>query len=161
VFFSINKIFPIRRSLLSDTLLVQTHYILFLNLVQYTYTALKRGKIMGCNLELGLLPSPTSCTLSMGYNAESPKEEQVMTIFYNGSICVCDVTELQARSIITLASRKTPRIQRFSTGKADPISPALQFQQISHKTDLSLKRSLRQFLEKRKRRIHSTAPYYY
>ncbi|XP_021841701.2 protein TIFY 5A [Spinacia oleracea] len=120
---------------------------------------------MDCNLELGLSPSSTSIsstasTISMGsVNGDNPKkQEQQRTIFYNGTICVCDVTDVQAKSIIQLASRKT--IQEICTSTT--ITPTLQSQQLCTQTQNGLsamKKSLRQFLEKRKHRIQATSPY--
>ncbi|XP_021724877.1 protein TIFY 5A-like isoform X2 [Chenopodium quinoa] len=112
---------------------------------------------MDCNLELGL--SSSSTTFSTGSNVDDSKREQ-LTIFYNGTICVCDVTEAQARCIINRASRKMTEGTCISP--TDQISPKLQYEQLCSQTQngLSMKKSLRQFLEKRRHRIKATSPYY-
>ncbi|KMS95890.1 hypothetical protein BVRB_004000 [Beta vulgaris subsp. vulgaris] len=122
---------------------------------------------MDCNLQLGLFHSSTSfsssaSTISMGSNDGEIMKQEQMTIFYNGRICVCDVTELQARSIITLASKsKTSEVKsRTSIGGGDHISPTVQCQELYTQNGLSMKKSLRQFLEKRKHRIQATSPYH-
>ncbi|XP_021763778.1 protein TIFY 5A-like [Chenopodium quinoa] len=116
---------------------------------------------MDCKLELRLSSSSTTC--STGSNVDDSKREQ-LTIFYNGTICVCDVTEAQARGIINRASRKMGEGTCISpaTGGADQISPKLQYEQLCSQTQngLSMKKSLRQFLEKRRHRIKATSPYY-
>ncbi|MBA0595059.1 hypothetical protein Gorai_011938, partial [Gossypium raimondii] len=51
-----------------------------------------------CNLELRLLPSsyPSDSHDMMEERIESPEtQQQQLTIFYNGRVCVSDVTELQ------------------------------------------------------------------
>ncbi|PON87913.1 Jasmonate-zim domain protein [Trema orientale] len=135
-----------------------------------------------CNLELRLLPF--SATDSVQYplrhhnsslNMEessstttsselsTPKQNQPLTIFYNGRICVCDVTEFQARSILLLASRemeerlKTPRT---TTPGSEPCSPSLQSPIYSPTAALSMKRSLQRFLQKRKHRAQAMTPYH-
>ncbi|KAI7725175.1 hypothetical protein M8C21_009794, partial [Ambrosia artemisiifolia] len=85
------------------------------------------------------------------------KQNQQLTIFYDGKVSVCDVTELQARTIIKLASeemddkwRRTPG----STTSSEPSSSPLM------SGGLSMKRSLQRFLQKRKHRIQATSPYH-
>ncbi|XP_057462211.1 protein TIFY 5A-like [Actinidia eriantha] len=115
-----------------------------------------------CNLELRLVP-PSSSLHTVDYNQSmSPKdqrqkEQQQLTIFYNGRVSVCDVTELQARAIINLASREMEEKLNTPTG-LEPSSPLLQSQLYSPNS-FSMKRSLQQFLEKRKHRIQATSPY--
>ncbi|XP_021763777.1 protein TIFY 5A-like [Chenopodium quinoa] len=121
---------------------------------------------MDCNLELGLSPSSTSIsstasTISTGSIGDNLKEGQ-MTIFYNGKICVCDVTEAQAKCVINLASGKTTEGMCKSpatTGRAD-LNITFSSQQSQRLPQTSLSRSLRQFLEKRKHRIQATSPYH-
>nr|XP_043622161.1 protein TIFY 5A [Erigeron canadensis] len=131
-----------------------------------------------CNLELRLVP-PSPFIFSDhhhgqqntreeqhraggGESKEKLKQEQQLTIFYDGKVSVCDVTELQARTIIKLASdeieekwRRTPGSTTSSDQQYSPlVSPAL-----GNQTGLSMKRSLQRFLQKRKNRIQATSPY--
>ncbi|XP_065877207.1 protein TIFY 5A-like [Euphorbia lathyris] len=70
---------------------------------------------------------------------------QQITIFYNGNVCVSDVTELQAKAILLLATREKITSSRGSS---------------SNPNGLSMKRSLQRFLQKRNHRIQSTFPYH-
>ncbi|KAK3000786.1 hypothetical protein RJ639_021452 [Escallonia herrerae] len=91
----------------------------------------------------------------------SPNEnenQQQRTIFYNGRMSVCDVTELQARAIILLASQETEQKSKTPTG-SEPSSPLIQSPLYSP-TGLSMKRSLQWFLQKRKHRAQATSPYH-
>ncbi|KAL1560452.1 protein TIFY 5A-like [Salvia divinorum] len=100
-----------------------------------------------CNLELRLV-TPSM----MDLNDESSSNTQQLTIFYDGKMSSCDATELQARAIISLASRKTEE-------KPSKNSPAMNSPVYSAATGLSMKRSLQRFLEKRKSRAQSISPY--
>ncbi|RVW34919.1 Protein TIFY 5A [Vitis vinifera] len=122
-------------------------------------------KSRNCNLELSLLPSTAyrhKMMMEMGRGSpqeqqQQQQQQQQLTIFYDGRVCVCEVTELQARAIILTASRevetKTP-----TASDVTMVSPSLQSQLYSP-TGLSMKRSLRSFLQKRKNRIEATSPY--
>ncbi|XP_059670935.1 protein TIFY 5A-like [Cornus florida] len=127
-----------------------------------------------CNLELRLVPPTASDLLhSSDYNShhqqqqqpmvgvfrntESITEEKQLTIFYKGRVSVCDATELQARAIIMLASREMEEKLKSPTSW-EPSSPLLQ-SQLCSPTALSVKRSLQQFLQKRKNRIQAVSPY--
>ncbi|XXG74764.1 hypothetical protein AAC387_Pa07g3397 [Persea americana] len=111
----------------------------------------------GCNLDLCLLPAgieanPPSPDSIVSRLEDSTGNEQKLTIFYNGRVSVCDVTELQARAILHLArreidERKKP-IGTESLSRCQPQVPPL-----------SMKRSLQRFLQKRKNRIQATSPY--
>ncbi|XP_044496699.1 uncharacterized protein LOC123219053 isoform X1 [Mangifera indica] len=78
-----------------------------------------------CNLELCLLPSSSSSSAAASEpeyghphhlqnirdqesssSQHSSQPSQQLTMFYNGRVCVCDVTEFQARNILLLASRE-------------------------------------------------------
>ncbi|KAH9749467.1 protein TIFY 5A [Citrus sinensis] len=115
------------------------------------------------NLELRLLPYSDSLSsedfslaagyghnLTMGESSVSPQnQQQQLTIFYNGQVCICDVTEFQAKAILLLASREM-----------EPASPANPESQLySPNSGLSMKRSLQRFLQKRKHRSLATSPY--
>ncbi|EEF42634.1 conserved hypothetical protein [Ricinus communis] len=97
--------------------------------------------------------------------SESPQERQQLTIFYNGRVCVCYVTELQARAILSLASREMEDKMKTSllgtpTGRSEFVSP-LPSPLCSPSTGLSMKRSIQRFLQKRKHRAQATSPYNY
>ncbi|KAJ7968958.1 Protein TIFY 5A [Quillaja saponaria] len=140
-----------------------------------------------CNLELALLtPSSASDSHhhyhhSMEEASGSPQEQQQnhhqhhrqqpLTIFYNGKMCVCDVTETQAKTILMVASKemeeriRTPSGSGSGSGSSEPSSPILlqspspsPHQQLY---GLSMKRSLQRFLQKRKNRIQETSPYHH
>ncbi|XP_023544865.1 protein TIFY 5A [Cucurbita pepo subsp. pepo] len=115
-----------------------------------------------CNLELRL--SPTSSAIAAVSDqssaavaaANASPQSQQLTIFYNGRICVCDATELQAIAILKLATREmeekgpneTPwPILQQSPAAVTPTTPGL-----------SMKRSLQRFLQKRKHRAQPTSP---
>ncbi|XP_038721450.1 protein TIFY 5A-like [Tripterygium wilfordii] len=85
------------------------------------------------------------------------QERQKLTIFYNGRVCVCDVTELQARAILSTATREMEETMKTPTCSSTLLSSS---QLSTSSSNLSMKRSLQRFLQKRKRnRIQSTSPY--
>ncbi|CAI9292933.1 unnamed protein product [Lactuca saligna] len=127
-----------------------------------------------CNLELRLVP-PSPYLFSDHHHhgqektseeldtvGEDSKERQKLTIFYDGKVSVCDVTELQARTIIKVASEqmeeKWRRTQNFTTS-LEPSSPLIS-PPVCSPGGLSMKRSLQRFLQKRKHRIQATSPYH-
>ncbi|XP_019169931.1 PREDICTED: protein TIFY 5A-like isoform X2 [Ipomoea nil] len=114
-----------------------------------------------CNLELSLSPSsdynavqqlPTSDHSS----EESRRQQQQLTIFYDGKIVSSDVTEIQARAIILLASQERTK----KTTRSLASSPLLLQKQLYSPNALSMKGSLQRFLQKRKNRVQSTSPYH-
>ncbi|KAA8519475.1 hypothetical protein F0562_013731 [Nyssa sinensis] len=125
-----------------------------------------------CNLELRLLP-PSASSHSTYYDGDNnhqqsmlellngsskeKQQQQQLTIFYKGRVSVCDVTELRARTIIMHARREMEEKMK-SAPSSEPCSPLLQ-SQLHSPTGLSMKRSLQQFLQKRKHRIQATSPY--
>ncbi|GAB4840643.1 hypothetical protein Ancab_021410 [Ancistrocladus abbreviatus] len=130
-------------------------------------------------IETGLVPS--SAAAMETYNGDNDQsqqhrqqqqqqqrqQQQQMTIFYDGMVRVCDVTEVQARAIIWLASRAveeraaiSPSLQRqplFSPVPAAAPPPAVVAAS-APAAPPALKRSLQRFLEKRNHRIHAAAP---
>ncbi|KAK7245657.1 hypothetical protein RIF29_40505 [Crotalaria pallida] len=138
-----------------------------------------------CNLELALFPPCGSSDyhhhpMMEEANCESPKpqylhhhqqqqrQEQVkeqqhtLTIFYDGKICVSDVTEVQAKSILMLANKKAnERMMRTASG-SEPSTPTVVQSHpplYSPGTPLSMKISLQRFLQKRKIRKQEASPY--
>ncbi|XP_049372599.1 protein TIFY 5A-like [Solanum verrucosum] len=109
-----------------------------------------------CNLELRLVP-PAPYFDSMG-NKESideEKEQQKLTIFYDGKVVVSDATEVQAKAIIHLANREMKGNTKILSSLSEPPSPLLQSQ-----TEVSMKKSLQRFLQKRKSRTQAISPYH-
>ncbi|OAY29166.1 protein TIFY 5A [Manihot esculenta] len=125
-----------------------------------------------CNLELRLFPFSDPdyhppILEKESKNEQSPQQNQQLTIFYNGTVCACDVTELQARAILFLASREMEEKQRTPTPTPTPTpsgsevaSPNLPSQLCSPiAAGLSMKRSIQRFLQKRKHRVQENSPY--
>ncbi|KAL1555834.1 protein TIFY 5A-like [Salvia divinorum] len=113
-----------------------------------------------CNLELRLLTPSVSFHLSDRSDSmldmnESPNKTQQLTIFYNGKVASCDATELQARTIISLASGE----MEGKWSKNSPAAAAMNSPVYGAATGLSMKGSLQRFLEKRKTRAQSISPY--
>ncbi|XP_055820102.1 protein TIFY 5A-like [Solanum dulcamara] len=123
-----------------------------------------------CNLELRLMTPPSLSTFSPENCKNTPyfsmedkesieveKQSQPLTIFYNGKLVVSDVTELQAKAIIYLASREMEeKTNKTPSPISELSSPLLQPQ-----TGLFMKKSLQGFLQKRKNRIQTTSPYHH
>ncbi|XP_059439890.1 protein TIFY 5A [Corylus avellana] len=120
-----------------------------------------------CNLELRLFPySDSDHHPKVEETSGSPQQkhqeqlqQQQLTIFYNGKICVSDVTEFQAKTILFLAAREMEERLRTPTGSSEPCSPALKSPAYSPTSGLYMKKSLQSFLQKRKHRIQATSPY--
>ncbi|XP_023640706.1 protein TIFY 5B [Capsella rubella] len=123
-----------------------------------------------CDLELRLSPSSydsdfhSSLEESSSSEVSQQKQEpQMLTIFYNGHMLISsDLTNLEANAILSLASRdveeRPPSSLRSSHGSDPPMitnnSTRIQQQKAS------MKRSLRNFLQKRNVRIQATCPYH-
>ncbi|KAB2065306.1 hypothetical protein E1A91_A09G084600v1 [Gossypium mustelinum] len=121
-----------------------------------------------CNLELELFPSrmfPGHRQNMVEESKRSPQnQQQQLTIFYNGRVCVCDITELQARAILMRANQETDERIKTPTG-SEPDSPTSSSSTspsrlCSPNAGLSMKKSLQRFLQKRKNRIQATSPYH-
>ncbi|XP_020699872.1 protein TIFY 5A [Dendrobium catenatum] len=91
--------------------------------------------------------------------------QQKISIFYGGQVCICDVTEIQARAIICMAKREMEEKMKRSGQSASALggswpepAPAPDHQVLNSR--LSMKRSLQSFLQKRKTRAcESSTPY--
>ncbi|XP_058767851.1 protein TIFY 5A-like [Vicia villosa] len=119
-----------------------------------------------CNLELCLYPPYVSHRNHMVEEKDSDmssmqNEQQPLTIFYDGKMCVIDVTEFQAKSILMLANEKVEEIVKTPKG-SEPSTPTTvesPHQLYSPGHALSMKMSLQRFLQKRKIRIQQASPY--
>ncbi|KAG6471068.1 protein TIFY 5A-like [Zingiber officinale] len=117
---------------------------------------------------------------STAYRQQQLQHKQQMTIFYNGQVCVCDATEMQARAIIGMAEKETEAMigkkrrmnkhdrQQQQEAMAEsttalplplPPSPSPESLLQVLNPDLSMRQSLQRFLEKRKGRISEVTPY--
>ncbi|XP_010907301.1 protein TIFY 5A [Elaeis guineensis] len=108
-------------------------------------------------------------------NSEQKQQQQKITIFYNGQICVCDVTEFQAKAIICMAQKEMndkmnknhhnqqqQQFQQKHNKKSNPPQPPASSSEAMPQLlnqGLSMKRSLQRFLQKRKTRINAASPY--
>ncbi|OAY74570.1 Protein TIFY 5A [Ananas comosus] len=89
---------------------------------------------------------------------QQQQAETKITIFYDGQICVCDVTEIQARAIISMARKEMEEKENRNSSKSNCnqiqqyqqqsqlqqrkiLAPNLQNSQLSN-SGLSMKRSL-------------------
>ncbi|CAL9758476.1 unnamed protein product [Musa acuminata subsp. burmannicoides] len=119
-------------------------------------------------------PSTTSCNSRVARLFESSREhqqqqqqqQQQITLLYDGRICACDVTEMQARAIIAMAKRemdghmkKTTQAHRQPIESSLPPSSPRPVERLLINPELSMKRSLQRFLHKRKSRLHALSPY--
>ncbi|KAJ4903609.1 Protein TIFY 5B [Raphanus sativus] len=114
-----------------------------------------------CDLELRLLSPPYDSSSSK--TPQPKKESQILTIFYNGHICVSsDLTHLQAKSILSLASKDIEE-RSLSLKSSDGPDPSIIPNNLTrvHHQKASMKRSLRSFLQKRNVRIQASGPYHH
>ncbi|KAI4343083.1 hypothetical protein MLD38_027626 [Melastoma candidum] len=130
----------------------------------------KMEETADCNLDLQLHPSSSSSSSLDATSTSSIRQHQLddhlnhqhqlhlekmpggelpLTIFYAGEIYVVNVDQQRARSIMGMAAKGTGREDwKLSTPySSNPM------------TNLSMKRSLQRFLERRKHRIRSMNPY--
>ncbi|KAF7842872.1 protein TIFY 5A [Senna tora] len=77
---------------------------------------------------------------------QQEQQQQKLTIFYDGKICVSDVTDLQARWILMAANREMEERVKTPNANQEMYSP-------------TMKRSLQAFLQKRRSRIQEASPY--
>ncbi|KAG6469343.1 hypothetical protein ZIOFF_074057 [Zingiber officinale] len=115
---------------------------------------------------------------STAYRQQQLQHKRQMTIFYNGQVCVCDATEMQARAIIGMAEKemeamigKKKRMNKHDqqqqqeamaeSATALPLPPSPSPESLLQvlNPDLSMRQSLQRFLEKRKDRISEVTPY--
>ncbi|WOG84961.1 hypothetical protein DCAR_0104147 [Daucus carota subsp. sativus] len=94
-------------------------------------------------------------------NSEEKQDNRKLTIFYNGRVSSCDVTDIQARSIILLATQEIGGEKLTTPASSGTSSESSSKPQQYYKQNkgLSMKKSLQQFLQKRRTRIQATSPY--
>ncbi|KAI3860763.1 hypothetical protein MKW92_042953 [Papaver armeniacum] len=120
-----------------------------------------------CNFELCLVPPSSSAIDTYSHHNSmtegSDESPQHLTIFFDGRVSVCDVTELQAREILSLARREMNERMTSDTSCSSVPSPAtpsvVQSQLQISPNGICMQRSLQRFLQKRKNRIQATSPY--
>ncbi|PIA41635.1 hypothetical protein AQUCO_02200220v1 [Aquilegia coerulea] len=112
-------------------------------------TVMPLGMRRNCNLDLCLVPPTPSSSISvndfMKKEGSNVNQQQLMTIFYNGKICVSDVTEFQARAILYHAYKETEeRLKSPHNIHSEPASPCLSPYQLHSPTatGVSMKKSL-------------------
>ncbi|KAJ8465110.1 hypothetical protein OPV22_027662 [Ensete ventricosum] len=114
---------------------------------------------VGCNpIDLRLrLGSSSGAEEAFGKSGETQQQQQQqqITIFYDGRICSCEVTEMEARNIISMAEREMDDQMRKKNQQPSLLSP----QQKTDGAELSKIRSLQQFLQNRKSRLSEIPPY--
>ncbi|XP_024032164.1 protein TIFY 5A [Morus notabilis] len=93
----------------------------------------------------------------MPYSTYIDNIQHEVIIYFNGRTLVCDMIELQARSIILFASREMKGRKNLK-GSDLELSTCLQ-SQIYGSPSLSMKRSLERFLQKRRQRSRASSPY--
>ncbi|KAI3989995.1 hypothetical protein MKX01_003698 [Papaver californicum] len=127
------------------------------------------------NLELCLVPPSSSAIDTYSHHDHhqqhnnsmtegSDESPQHLTIFFDVKVSVCDVTELQAREILSLARREMNERMASNSSCSTPCSSVpssvLQSQVQISPNGICMQRSLQRFLQKRKNRIQATSPYY-
>ncbi|XP_058754453.1 protein TIFY 5A-like [Vicia villosa] len=126
-----------------------------------------------CNLELCLFPQYVSDSTHNQNNhmfeeekdsdkSSMQNQQQPLTIFYDGKMCVIDVTEFQAKSILMMADRKVQETVMTPESKASTptiVQSPHQLYSPGPAPALSMRTSLQRFLQKRKNRIQQASPY--
>ncbi|URD89745.1 tify domain [Musa troglodytarum] len=112
---------------------------------------------VGCNpIDLRLrLGSRSSSSVEEASGKSGETQQQQITIFYDGRVCTCEVTEMKARNIISMAEREMDDQMRKKNQQSSLLSP----QQKPNGAELSKIRSLQQFLQNRKSRLSALPPY--
>ncbi|KAG6497060.1 protein TIFY 5A-like [Zingiber officinale] len=122
-----------------------------------------------CDTELCLSPIGQRRSSRRGKAPELKQEDDGnITIFYDGRISICDVTEIQARAIISMAKEMEVEIKNNDNKSSDTLerlqvpcgsnTTASSMAMVTVVPSLllnqrpSMKRSLQQFLQKRKTR---------
>ncbi|KAF8090237.1 hypothetical protein N665_0482s0030 [Sinapis alba] len=106
-----------------------------------------------CSLDLGLSPMASSLQPSRRYSTVNQSltiRANEINAFYNGKVREHDHVEIQVRAIIEMASKEGG----ITTSKLAPM-------RMESPLGVSVKRSVKSFLEKRKRRCKYFAPYSY
>ncbi|TQD76787.1 hypothetical protein C1H46_037689 [Malus baccata] len=114
-----------------------------------------------CNLELhhpsadSRFPNPNE--------TQQQEQQQRLTIFYNGMVCVRDVTELQIHPFSCKQGNGGRGNSLFTppSGSAEPPSPNVMSPLCRPVAGMSMKKSLQRFLQKRKHRTQATSPYHH
>ncbi|KAI3694131.1 hypothetical protein L1987_77092 [Smallanthus sonchifolius] len=123
-----------------------------------------QGVISKINPEL-LKTAIASASANTSFVANKPAVVAPMTIFFNGTVSVFDVTPNQVESIMKLA-------ESLNSVSKNVVEPTLVLKAESYQNEMiggvlrndlpmSRKRSLRRFLEKRKERHVCLSPYAY
>ncbi|GAB4829368.1 hypothetical protein Ancab_019039 [Ancistrocladus abbreviatus] len=126
---------------------------------------------MNFDLQLRLLPSPFPSLSSSEFTFMEPNydvsqqqhQQQRMTIFYNGNIYIWNVTELQARALMSLAKGEVEESTRSNSSHSNLQQTSLLNGGAPGPVAApAMRRSLQQFLQKRNQRIQTAAsPYYH
>ncbi|KAF5736267.1 JAZ8 [Tripterygium wilfordii] len=112
------------------------------------------------NLELQLFPSTDSDFDSGHAHRQSTEDSSRSSGHYQQpQLKVSDDAEVQARAILSLASREIEEGMKFPSRWETASSSTVPYQ-LSLKGNLSTKMSLRRFLQKRKSRIQSYVSLY-
>ncbi|GAB4850708.1 hypothetical protein Ancab_030008 [Ancistrocladus abbreviatus] len=107
-------------------------------------------------LDLSLCSSSNSNVVSHDFMTEPLLwRDQPLLIVYNGHVCICDLTELQAKTIIWLANREIEA--RMTMQRPSTATFYLQTQLHDLRGGPSMMRSLQTFLQSRKKRAKTTS----
>ncbi|KAG0480217.1 hypothetical protein HPP92_010821 [Vanilla planifolia] len=104
-------------------------------------------------------PKRAEMSTASGAAAAVGHVQPKITILYGGRVCICDVTEIQARAIIYMAMKEMEERMKRS-GRSSSVGGSLPsaVPQLLNPM-LSMKRSLQRFLQKRKNRVSGSEPY--